>query len=120
MSMGTPSNRSGRRCVTHLVQETAHAPLCDVSMYGAGAGDPYGEDPATRVAAARVAEKWLGREEMRHLANAGYNAWLAMLPEDDWSAEYARAIPVKWDPVRKAWLDWDPVRKEWVGDVEGT
>ena len=44
-------------------------------------------------------------KELRAIANEGYNQWLAMLPDDDWSEEYARAIPIHWDEKARCFVD---------------
>lgn len=44
-------------------------------------------------------------EALKALADEGFNSWLASLPEDDWSEEYKRAIPVRWDAKTGTWLD---------------
>ena len=40
-------------------------------------------------------------------ANAGFNAWLAALPCDDWGDSFANSIPIRWDEQAGEWIDDD-------------
>jgi hypothetical protein len=39
----------------------------------------------------------------RGLADEDFNAWLAMLPDDDWDDEFERGTPIRWDS-EKGWV----------------
>jgi len=46
-----------------------------------------------------------GRNDAKILCNAGFNAWLAALPNDDWGNSYEEAIPIYWDEEKGEWLE---------------
>jgi hypothetical protein len=46
----------------------------------------------------RNAERMMSQAEAKEMVNAGYNEWLAMLPEDDWGDSFKNAVPVHASP----------------------
>jgi len=39
------------------------------------------------------------------LSVIGFNHWLAMLPDDDFSEAFERATPVRWDEKTQTWVE---------------
>lgn len=44
--------------------------------------------------------------DMAKIVNAGFNAWLAALPQDeDWGDSLAKATPIRWDEASGEWIE---------------
>jgi hypothetical protein len=53
--------------------------------------------------------------DMKKIVNAGLNAWLSALPEDDWGDSFAKATPIHWDETSGQWVESEPSK---TGDQE--